>query len=86
MQQDDGTVAVPPVGLEPLGERGGQPVLVQALVVAQLGDDRAGHLGVVGPLPGTPGHPPGLVAGNEELRAQRVAHRQPVQAVPTEVE
>ena len=52
VQNHHGAGTVPAVGLAPVGERGGQPVLVDRAVFAQLGRDRAGHVCVVGPLPG----------------------------------
>lgn len=67
-----------------LSEGHGQGVLVDPFVAGEDGQDGAGHLGVVGPLPGAVGQlaplQQGIVGGYEELGAQGVSHGQPAQA------
>jgi hypothetical protein len=55
-------------------------VLLDVAVPAEHGNDRTGHLGVIGPLPRRRWQPAMVerraVAGDEELRAQRVPQRE----------
>ena len=76
--------AVAAVEVMVLGEGAGQRVLVDAAVRGQHGQHGAGHLGVVGPLPGAGRQLAPLegrvVGGDEELGAEGVADGQPAQA------
>nr|WP_218841148.1 hypothetical protein [Nocardia amikacinitolerans] len=65
------------------GEGRRERVLVDAAVAIQDGDDRARHLGVVGPPPRFrrqgAGFERGQVVGDEEAAAERVADGEPPQ-------
>jgi hypothetical protein len=91
VQDHHGAAAVATVRLVSPGERRGQTVPVDAAVHGELVDDRAGHLGVIGPRPGAGrlicfGDVGDGGARHEELGADRVADGQPVEAFVTEVE
>ena len=70
----------------PPGERCGKGVLVDGVMGGQDQVDRAGHLGVVGPLPGNwrkrPAGEMVTVGGDEELGSERIAKGEPEKGLP----
>jgi hypothetical protein len=90
-QQHDRACAVAAIGLEVCGELLGQLVLVDLTVLTDMRDQHAGHLGVVGPGPRRRWKGPlhqriDTGPGDEELGAQRIADRKPVQAVGAQIQ
>jgi hypothetical protein len=85
-EQPAGRRAVAAVEVVPPGKRCGEHILVDRVAAGQGQVHRAGHLGVVGPLPGNrrkrPGRQVVTVAGDEELGSERVTEGEPEKRQP----